>query len=654
MHRRSALPVHLIVMLLLVILPVVYAAPARAAEPGEELVNSTGVIGNNETHAVTIYSPGPANLRLEISGGTASDKLTLALLASGGASIQSWIVQSGEIAWVSAELPAGGAVSLHNAGSAPLTYKLTAYALGVVPNITSATATWSGIARGNGIHSTIRVQAPAAGRYRFTLGASGGSFQINVDNGYLLKTVDPSSAPNPDDSTYYLDAGVHTLTIMQKTGAALTTWSAALLSVGGFDTLPSAESSAVLGGGSFGEEWIPVQIQAGAQVNLNIAVTGAATNSLVVSLYNSSRATPVFTSTTIYGGETVWGSGALADGANALHIVASGGGSLAYAITVSGIAPAPATLTGISYGAPAHPSGGNSTALLTFPAAGLYSFTLGASAGRYQILLNSHDLQKTVTSAGATFTAYVAAGTYPIVIAQDPAAASTSWSIAVAPTDAAVDSLPYSRSGGTLGGPNNAFTQEWLPIQTGADIPVNLKVSVAGAAADALQIELYKANSTDPPYRIAKVYGGEIAWGSAALATGTNLLHIIAPATNGGRLDYQIDVKAIDAITGSWSGTSLSAGLNSTLRVSAPVAGTYNVTVTVTTGTGQVLIDATVLAKKGIHVASSTTVLRVPLSAGLHTFTFKQDAGQPLTSWEIAASLRSSDTRKVFLALLRR
>ena len=295
-----------------------------------------------------------------------------------------------------------------------------------------------------------------------------------------------------------------------------------------------------------------------------------------------------------------------------------------------------------------------SLSLLTFPAAGLYRFTLGASAGRYQILLNSHDLQKTVTSAGATFTAYVAAGTYPIVIAQDPAAASTNWSIAVAPTDAAVDSLPYSRSGGTLGGPNNAFTQEWLPIQTGADIPVNLKVSVTGVAADALQIELYKANSTDPPYRIAKVYGGEIAWGSAALATGTNLLHIIAPATNSGRLDYQIDVKAIDAITGSWSGTSLSAGLNSTLRVSAPVAGTYNVTVTVTTGTGQVLIDATVLAKKGIHVASSTTVLRVPLSAGLHTFTFKQDAGQPLTSWEIAASLRSSDTRKVFLALLRR
>src|SRR5215213_11808577 len=164
MRRRFALPVHLLIMLLLVILPIYYAAPARAAAPGEELVNSTGVIGNNETHTVTIYSPGPANLRLEISGGAATDKLTLALLASGGAIVQSWDVRSGEIAWVSAELPAGGALSLHNAGTAPLTYKLTAYALGVVPNITSSTTTWNGIARGNGIHSSIRVNVPAAGR----------------------------------------------------------------------------------------------------------------------------------------------------------------------------------------------------------------------------------------------------------------------------------------------------------------------------------------------------------------------------------------------------------------------------------------------------------------------------------------------------------
>jgi hypothetical protein len=593
-------------------------------------------------------------MRLEVAGGTAGDKVTLSLLASGGAPVQSWNVQSGEVAWVSAELSAGGSLSLHNAGTTPLTYKLTAYAIGVVPSIAVNTPTWGGTARGNGIHSAIRVSVPAAGRYRFTLGSSGGNFQLSVDANYLLKTVAAGAAPNPADSTYYLGAGVHTLRVLQAPSSALTTWSVAIAAGGALDQLPSAESSAVLGGGSFSEEWIPLQVQGAAQVNVNIAVTGAAANSMVVTLYNNSRSTPVFTSTRVFGGETVWGSGRLAAGANALHVVASGGASLAYTITIHAVAQVPASLGGVSYGAPSHPSGGNSTALLTFPKAGLYTFTLGASAGRYQMLLNNRYLQKTVTTAGATYTAYVPAGTYPIVTVQDPAAASTSWSIAVAAGQAASDSLPYTRTGGTLGGPSNAFTEEWLPVQVVAGVPVNLKVTATGASADALQVELYKAGSASPAYRITKVYGGEIFWGTSALATGTNLLHIIAPASNTGKLDYRVDVKPIDAITGSWSGTSRSTGLNSILRVNAPVAGTYNVTVTVTVGTGQILIDAAALAKQGIGVSSSTTTLRVPLSAGLHTFTFQQGTGQPATSWQIAASTRQAAASKIFVPLARR
>src|SRR6185503_11417490 len=109
-----------------------------------------------------------------------------------------------------------------------------------------------------------------------------------------------------------------------------------------------------------------------------------------------------------------------------------------------------------------------------------------------------------------------------------------------------------------------------------------------------------------------------------------------------------------DAITGSWSGTSRSTGLNSILRVNAPVAGTYNVTVTVTVGTGQILIDAAALAKQGIGVSSSTTTLRVPLSAGLHTFTFQQGTAQPATSWQIAASTRQAVASKIFVPLARR
>jgi hypothetical protein len=653
MDHRSARPIRLIAMLLLIFLPL-YATPARAAEPGEELVNSSGIVASNQTNVVTLYSPGPANIRLEVSGGAAGDKLVMSLLASGGASLQSLEVQSGEIAWATAELPAGGALSLHNSSTTALTYKLTAYALGIVPNITVDTVTWGGTARGDGLHSTIRVNVPASGRYRFSISAGSGNFQLSVDANYLLKTVAPSNGPNPDDSTYYLTAGLHTLTIVQASVVALTSWSVALAAAGGLDVLPSSESSAVLGGGLFNEEWIPLQVQDATQVNLNIAVTGAPADSLVVTLYNSSRATPVFTSTTVFGGETVWGSGALIAGANALHVIAAGGGSLAYTVTINAVAQAPASLAGKSYGAPSHASGGNSTALLTFPKASLYTFTLGAGTGRYQLLLNGHYVQKTVTTSGAAFTAYVPVGTYPLVVVQDPAAASTDWSLAVAPAEAAADTLPYSRVGGTLGGPGNAFTEEWLPIEVGAGVPVNLKVTAGGAAGDVLQVEIYRAGVADPAYRIAKVYGGEIYWGTSALATGTNLLHIIAPSANAGQMDYQVDVKAIDAVTGSWSGTSLSAGLNSTLRVNTLIAGTYNVTVTVTTGSGQVLIDAAGMSRQGISIASSTTTLRVPLGVGMHTFTFQQGADQPQTSWQIAANLRHADERLIFVPVVRR
>src|SRR4029453_8928388 len=93
MDRRPTTPFHLILMLMLAILPL-YATPVGAAEPGGELVNSSGTIGGSQTHSITIYSPGSANIRLEVGGGAAGNKLTLSLRAAGGAPIQSWEVQS--------------------------------------------------------------------------------------------------------------------------------------------------------------------------------------------------------------------------------------------------------------------------------------------------------------------------------------------------------------------------------------------------------------------------------------------------------------------------------------------------------------------------------------------------------------------------------
>jgi hypothetical protein len=644
MDRRSTLARLLILVLLLAVLPF-SAAPALAAEPGEELINSSGSIPAGQAMTMTLYSTGAANLRLEVGGGAAGDKVALSLLA-GSSTVRSWDVQSGEIAWATVDLPANGRLSLRNTSGTPLTYKLVAYATGVIPSVASGVGTWSGTARGDGIHSQIRISAPKAGLYRFTLGASGGSFQVQADANYLLKTVVPSNGPNPSDSVYYLTAGTHTLTIVQSP-AALTTWSVALAAAGTLDALPSSESSAALGGNSFKEEWIPLQVAGAAQVNLKITVNGAASDFLTVAVYNNSRATAVFSSTAIYAGETFWANSALAAGANAIRVVAGGGGSVGYTITVLPIAQAPATLSGTSYGGPAHPSGGNSRALLTFPKAGLYRFTLGASAGRYQLHLNDPYLQKTVSTAGATFTAYVPAGTFPLLVVQDPAAASTSWSVAVALASESADSLPYVRGGGGLGGASNAFVEEWLPIQSSSGALVNLKLTASGAASDWLRVELYKAGGSQPVYTLAKVYGGEVLWGTSALAGGGNLLHIVAPAGNSGALSYQVEVRAVDTIPGAWSGTSASAGLNSVLSVNAPVAGTYNITVSISAGSGQLLVDRAAgagAALRGVRIASTTTVLRVPLSAGRHTFTFQQDPAQSPTVWQVAAGLRSADS----------
>ena len=50
------------------------------------------------------------------------------------------------------------------------------------------------------------------------------------------------------------------------------------------------------------------------------------------------------------------------------------------------------------------------------------------------------------------------------------------------------DTLPFSRTGGTLGGTGNAFREEWLPLRASAAGPINLKVTATGAASDSLRV----------------------------------------------------------------------------------------------------------------------------------------------------------------------
>ncbi|MBK9613810.1 hypothetical protein [Candidatus Amarobacter glycogenicus] len=49
---------------------------------------------------------------------------------------------------------------------------------------------------------------------------------------------------------------------------------------------------------------------------------------------------------------------------------------------------------------------------------------------------------------------------------------------------------PTKKTGGDLGGTANDFTEEWLPIHLGQAAAVNMSVSVDGAAADSLLVEV--------------------------------------------------------------------------------------------------------------------------------------------------------------------
>lgn len=639
-HRFTYALRLLFILVLALLLP--RATATRAASAGEELANASGTLSASstigDTFTTTIYSPGPANIRLEVSGGTTADKITLTV--QGASTPQTWDVRSGETSWTYATIPSGGKLTLQNKSAKALTYKLNAFARGVAPTIADDTAAWSGTASGAGIESAIQLDIPTAGLYRFTLAATSGSFQLVVDGdaNYLRKTVKAGSAPSANDSVYYLSTGTHTFTVKQEqVPAQLTTWSMELALVGGNDAVPYTENSAVLGGGSFfTEEWIPLQVAAAQPVNVRIDVAGAATNSLIVELYDGTG--KVFTSAPIFGGEVAWGTSALTAGANRLHIVAgNNSAALAYTVTVNAVAQTPLSWSGKTLGK----NTGGSTIKLNFPTSGLYRFNLTAAPGRYKLQLNGTYLHKIVTDAAPTnFTAFVAAGSYPLVVTQDTSVANTDWTVEVTAASGAADALPFSRTGNTLVGTSATFKDEWIPLQIPTGQPVNVTVTVSGAANDAVKLELYGDPTKSAVYSATTVYGGEIFWANTALTTGTNLLHIVAAAENTGPVGYQVDVRSVATIPSTWQGIAHGNGLKSSVQVFAPIEGVYNVVLTISSGTGQVLIDAGTPVTNGVQTRGNTITLRVPLTKGAHTVTFEQDAAAPATTWEIATSLR--------------
>lgn len=654
MNRRLCSVIVHVMMVIFFVLPASVASSQTAGGnflPGEDLGNGSGTLAVGEMYQTTLVGPTPVNIRLEVSGGAAADALAIQVNNSEGT--ESWMVRSGEVAWVRTNLPSGNTnVSLSNNSNAPLTFQFNAYARGTVNDIAEGESVWNGIAQGEGLQSSIQLNITTAGLYRFTLEATSGSYQIVVDSNYIRKTVVTGSTPDPADSVYYLTAGAHTFTIEQDPDEALTEWTVDLALLGGVDTLTSTERSAKLGGGSFfNTERIPLQIEADQPVNVRIATKGAASDSLVVELYNG--ADKVFTSIPVFGGEVAWGSSELTAGANSLRVVANGGNgaALEYSVNVSSIAQPSFTWNGKSYGV----NEDNSAIRLTFPEGKLYTFTFGAkSGGRYQFQLGNEYFKKIITDAGESFTAYVPEGTFALKIDQDSQVASTEWSVAIAPTETSqiVDSLPFQRKGRTLGGQTNDFRDEWMPLQASGNEIVNLRVAVNGNTSDSLRVELY--NTDTQTYSATTVYGGEVFWATSNVQAGRNRIHIAANAGNAQAMSYQVDVQRVEEIPNTWQGVSQGNGLHSTIHVRVPTDGIYTVALTMTEGLGLIRVDDVAPATRGTELRAVNTTQRWPLSAGLHTFTFEQDPGQPRTTWQIATEVRRSSDLSLYIPIIQR
>jgi hypothetical protein len=625
----------------------------QAAPPGQLLVNSTGTVPANGSRQVAFFDTGPANVLMRVDAPPSASSLTFTIRAAATV-VASWSVRAGETTWGYLDVPANAQLEITNATPAALNYTFKAYARSVLPAIGEDIQNWSGVSAGVGTQSSAQFDVATPGLYSFAMSASSGSFQISVNDTYLLKTVAQGVALDPADSTFYLPAGTHTFKIIQNAGAAQTDWVVTFGSVGGVNTLPFTENTGVLGGGFFSEEWIPLQVEADQPVNLRVAVTGAVGNSLTVELRNG--ATSLFTTSSVFGGEVFWIPGQLAAGANALHIVTNNANSapLAYSISVDAVASAPSTWAGTSYGIPAHPTAGNSSIKLSFPSDGLYRFRLSAaSGGRFQLLVGDQYLRKTVDASGvAEFTAFVPAGSQTLALIQDPGAASTSWSVEVGAAEAPADTLPFTRASSAFGAGSDTFKEEWLPIQSAGNTLVNLRIVVNGAAGDSVQVELY--NQATQAFSATTVYGGEVLWSTSQLGSGSNRLHVVANNANAGAISYLIDVQPIPTTPYVWDGIAHGNGLDSTITVQAPASGVYTLTLTISEGAGLVKIDqGTQRAQtRQVSPAASSSIIRVPLTAGLHTITFEQDAAEPRTVWSIDLRSRSQDPIRVMLPLV--
>ena len=173
-------------------------------------------------------------------------------------------------------------------------------------------------------------------------------------------------------------------------------------------------------------------------VNLKLQVSAASGSGTINLSFTDGAGAHPFTGT-ITSGQVLWAPLTLKSGTNTftLQSPSTNTVSLTYELWLYEVPAAPASWSGVS---------GNkkdqwqSRLLANFPQSGLYEFSFDLTAGRYQFLLDSDYIQKTVESTGKV-KYYVAAGTHELKITPDSAITmpTTTWAVSISAAGAADD-----------------------------------------------------------------------------------------------------------------------------------------------------------------------------------------------------------------------
>jgi hypothetical protein len=330
---------------------------------------------------------------------------------------------------------------------------------------------------------------------------------------------------------------------------------------------------------------------------------------------------------TILDGETLWGTATLTE----LNQIRLSEVSSATATIDLDLAYLPSVDT--LWQGKANPSGVDSHIRVEFPTSGLHTFRLGEDgSGRYQFLANQQFIQKTVES-DTEVTYFVPAGVHDLYILPDNGVGAD-WSVSIQATNQATDTLPYTKAGGSIGGVDNDFNAEWLPIHLGNDTRVNVVITATGSMSDSLRLQIWDGRTNTMTAQ--PIWGTETVWATTLLPQ-NGRLHLLADPSNGEQLSYEIAIHPIPEIGYSWTGQSLAAGIHPEVQLIAPVTGIYRVAVNILEG----FIDFGQIGPVPplSRQANGNIFFDLPLDAGVYSFVGKQSPDLPVSRWAVDVRL---------------